>query len=257
MSRKSVRREREKAWLAVLLAWVAGSVDAIGFLALVHLFTAHMSGNTVGMGAYLGHGQWREAVRRGSPIPFFVCGVVFGAAVATFAARRGLRPFFAPVLALETALLLAYLAWSGHVLRERGLQMAPAGLSMLMVALPAIAMGLQSATVRRVGALTVRTTFITGVLTEFGEAVAESAAWAAGQWRKGRQRRAIRVARRRLPVVRAMLLAALWCAYALGAIAGGFGVARGGMGALWMPVAVLAAVIVADIVSPIEPYPPA
>jgi uncharacterized membrane protein YoaK (UPF0700 family) len=257
MSRRSVRREREKAWLAMLLAWVAGSVDSIGFLALVHLFTAHMSGNTVGMGAYLGDGQWREALRRGSPIPFFVCGVVFGAAVAKIAARRGFRPFFAPVLALETALLLAYLAWSGGVLRGGAIHAAPGGLNVLMVALPAIAMGLQSATLRRVGVLTVRTTFITGVLTEFGEQIAESALWVARQWRRRRRRRAMRVARRRLSFVRAALLGALWCAYALGAVAGGFGVAVWGMRALWMPIAVLVAVVLADLVSPIEPLPPA
>ena len=46
MSRAQIRKEREKAWLAVLLAWVAGCVDAVGYLMLFHLFTAHMSGNS-------------------------------------------------------------------------------------------------------------------------------------------------------------------------------------------------------------------
>jgi uncharacterized membrane protein YoaK (UPF0700 family) len=253
---RRIRKERESAWLAALLAWVAGAVDAVGFLTLVHLFTAHMSGNSVGMGAYLGDGHWQEAVRRGIPIPLFVLGVVAGAAVATALARRGFRPFFAPVLALEAVLLATFLLWGGAVLRGGKIHVESGGAYVLVVALPAIAMGLQNATLRRVGGLSVRTTFITGILTTLAEEGVAWLYWLGGHLRAGRGRRVWRVAHRHVSLVRMGLLAGLWCAYAFGAVAGGFGVERWGMGALWPPLAVLAAVILADLRSPIEPRLP-
>src|SRR5262249_36270733 len=46
VSKAQARKEREKAGVVLLLAWIAGGVDAIGYLVLLHLFTAHMSGNS-------------------------------------------------------------------------------------------------------------------------------------------------------------------------------------------------------------------
>src|SRR5579885_833441 len=37
----------KKVWLAVALAWVAGFVDVTGYLTLIHIFTSHLSGNSV------------------------------------------------------------------------------------------------------------------------------------------------------------------------------------------------------------------
>jgi uncharacterized membrane protein YoaK (UPF0700 family) len=88
------RKDREKAWLAVLLAWVAGFVDAVGYLSLSHLFLAHMSGNSAAMGAYFGQGRWGAAFHRAFPIPMFVLGVAAGAALNEAASRRGVRSLF-------------------------------------------------------------------------------------------------------------------------------------------------------------------
>jgi uncharacterized membrane protein YoaK (UPF0700 family) len=56
------------------LAWVAGYVDAVGFLTLAGLFTAHMSGNTARLGVFVGDGDWRFAAQRLVPILFFTSG---------------------------------------------------------------------------------------------------------------------------------------------------------------------------------------
>ncbi len=59
----------KRIWPAVLLAWVAGFVDSLGYLALAKVFTAHMSGNSAAVGAELGAGNWHEAMVKGLAIP--------------------------------------------------------------------------------------------------------------------------------------------------------------------------------------------
>ena len=59
----------------VSLAAVGGYVDAVGFLTLFHVFTAHMSGNSVWFGSSLGLGDWRIGLHHLFPIPLFVVGV--------------------------------------------------------------------------------------------------------------------------------------------------------------------------------------
>ncbi len=88
--------KQEKIGLAMLLAWVAGFVDAGGYLTLAHVFTSHMSGNTVAMGAHLGNGQWTQVIRRAVPIAWFIFGVFLGAAFGIVAERAGFRSRFSP-----------------------------------------------------------------------------------------------------------------------------------------------------------------
>ena len=79
--------EEEQRALAVALAWVAGYVDAVGYILLFGLFTAHMSGNTVRLGVDLGRGDASEALARAVPIGVFVIGVALGTLLVELAAR--------------------------------------------------------------------------------------------------------------------------------------------------------------------------
>jgi uncharacterized membrane protein YoaK (UPF0700 family) len=97
---------------------VAGFVDAAGYIVLVRLFTAHMSGNSVAMGASLGQGDWAEAIRRGFPIPFFVLGVALGVAILEWRSRRAARRKISAVLVPEALLLLAFLLYGQAYLRD-------------------------------------------------------------------------------------------------------------------------------------------
>jgi Protein of unknown function (DUF1275) len=54
--------------VAFPLAWVGGYVDAVGFLTLAGLFVAHMSGNTIRLGVFVGDGEWGLAAQRLVPI---------------------------------------------------------------------------------------------------------------------------------------------------------------------------------------------
>ncbi len=237
--------QARRARLAVLMAWAAGGVDAIGYLALAHLFTAHMSGNSAAMGAHLGRAEWAEALRRSLPILPFLAGILVGAAATEAVCRAGFRSPFSIALLAEAGLLLAFLA-SGSTLRKMNApQPRSIGEYALFVALPSLAMGLQNATLRRVGGKTVRTTYVTGTLTDMCE---ELVAW--GFWRRD--------ARAGVPqkgpppsLARIGLLAGIWVAFIVGGVAGGFAFKQWYLNALALPLAALACVIAADLIRPI------
>lgn len=152
-----------KIVLALTLAWVAGFADSLGYLALSQIFTAHMSGNAAAVGAQLGGGEVIKGLTAASVIPGFVGGVCLGA-LTEFAARRaGSRHPLAYAFVLEIALLVFFALFDSH-----GVTRGTWRFFMLAEAL-ALAMGVQSATLRRAGHLTLNTTFITGMLTNMAE----------------------------------------------------------------------------------------
>lgn len=239
---------------AFALAWVAGGVDAVGFLTLFHLFTAHMSGNSAAMGAFLGRGDWAEGLRRAFPIPVFVAGVALGAVVTEIGLRRKATRPLLPTLCLECLLLLGFLVWGRLILRQGALRV-PAGAGYYaLVSLPSLAMGVQNAVLRRVGKTSVRTTYVTGMLTNFVETTVELGFWLRDRT-KGRSRRrrtlALRAALGHPMAGRIGLYGGIWVAYAVGAMLGG--ALQGGWGfwALGPPLAGLLGLIAADLRAPL------
>jgi uncharacterized membrane protein YoaK (UPF0700 family) len=247
--------EREKAWLAPLLAAVAGSVDAVGYLTLLHVFTAHMSGNSDAFGAELGRGNWAEVLRRGFPIPVFVLAVALGILLIELASRRGVRSTAALVLSIEAALLVAFIGFGSSGFRHDTIDVSHGWAFYGLVALLVLAMGLQNAALQRVRGETVHTTFVTGVLMDLAHESVASLVWlwdtrpsvAVGEGR-GRGRRPPSFAR-------TGVLASVWTAYALGATAGGFWLARVGLALLWVPIVVLGAIAALDLRTPLHKPP--
>jgi uncharacterized membrane protein YoaK (UPF0700 family) len=60
--------------LLLLLACVAGSVDAVSYVGLGHVFTANMTGNTVLLGLALGQAEHGAVVRSGLALVGFLAG---------------------------------------------------------------------------------------------------------------------------------------------------------------------------------------
>ena len=149
-------------WSLPALAWVGGSLDAISYLALGHVFTANMTGNTVLLAMAVGAGNMQRALRS----LLAVVGFVLGVAVGTGLLRRrgtGWSPQVNRVLLLEAALLgvaLVAFAWNRHTA-------LPSPWTHGLIVLFGMAMGMQSAAVRQVHLAGVWTTFITGTLTEW------------------------------------------------------------------------------------------
>jgi len=179
MQRYDPNRQR----LALGLAFLAGQVDAIGFLVAGGYFTSFMSGNTTRLGTDLVAAPVL-AIGPAAIIGSFLAGVIAGAIVAARWPGRHKRSLLAGVAGLLGcgALAAAY----GH------------GLAFL--AIGATAMGLSNNVFTREGEVTVGVTYMTGALVRFGQGLA------------------LRIAGRPAEAMRGY--GRLWCALASGAIFG-------------------------------------
>ena len=224
------------------LAWVAGYVDAVGFLTLAGLFVAHMSGNTVRLGVFVGGGDWSLAAQRFVPIVVFTLGVIAGIVLCEALSRRSI-PVPARVLGIEAVLLLVFMLVGRAVL---GSDSAPAGSwdYYLLAIVAVLAMGLQNVALRRVAGLPIHTTFVTGMLTYVGEEVVRG-------WYARRDLQRAGVARNRdddahVAFRRARLHGGVWLSYLAGGVLGAFIALHWDLWSLTLPLGALVALIAFD-----------
>ncbi len=237
----------ETARLAVLLAWTAGGVDAIGYVVLSHLFTAHMSGNTVGFGVATGQGHWDTMLERGMTIVFFAIGIAAGMAIGEMNLKRGQRHPTVAVFGSEVVLLGAFLLFGARVIVDGAIPTTPAWQFYALVALPTLAMGLQSATLRKVGQVRIHTTYVTGVLTSLMEVAVEFLFWL----RRSRTADSAE-AKQQSPVGQLRLYGSVMLAYLIGAVLGTVALTQWGLGSVLLPIAGLGVAIARDLTHPHE-----
>ena len=200
-------RGRDARLLA--LTWAAGSMDAISYLGLGHVFTAMMTGNTVLLGLALAQGEVWAVLRSILALVAFAAGALVGALIVERdGAREEWPAAVTGALALEGAALLVFSAvWAlaGPARGEGGVR--------LLIVLSGFAMGLQAAAVRRLGVPGIATTYITGTLTSL---MVDLVGWlrAGGGETAGGAAPAVNWERR------VGLLAAVFFVYGLGALVG-------------------------------------
>jgi uncharacterized membrane protein YoaK (UPF0700 family) len=103
----------ENRWmLPLLLSFTAGYVDTAGFLALQGLFTAHVTGNFVTLGASLALGM-SGVVAKLLALPVF-CVVVIAVRILSSLLSRHLRAVFEVMLGLKMILLIVGAAFALH-----------------------------------------------------------------------------------------------------------------------------------------------
>lgn len=245
---------REKVWLALVLALTGGCVDAVGYMVLWKVFTAHMSGNSVSAAVHTGEGNSAEAFHRCFPVPFFVLGVVLGAALSEALARAGRRRIFAVAVALEAALLFLFLLWGGALLHDGKIPEEPAWRFYLLVALPTVAIGVQNASLRRVGNATVRTTYISGMLCNIAEQFVQYLYWLRDQARE-QPGHLLRRSAAQPSFLHLCLQGGIVLAFVAGALLGAWATLRWGLLSLVGPIVCLGIIAVSDMVKPIYPPP--
>jgi uncharacterized membrane protein YoaK (UPF0700 family) len=157
----SKRTETANRHLACYLAFVAGASNAGGFLA-VHQYTSHMSGIVSAMADNLAAGN-RSLVSTGlAAVVAFVSGALLTSLLVRWARARALECEYALPLIVE-AILLVLFGLTGHVFIGERLR----GTIMLLC----FTMGLQNAIITKVSNAVIRTTHLTGMLTDIGIAL--------------------------------------------------------------------------------------
>ena len=219
----------------VLLALAAGGVDAVGFLTLFNVFTAHLSGDTTRLAVDLGSGDLNaDALAVALVLITFVCGIFIGVyLVAANETRRRL------LIAVEIACLVV-LTTIGTITLDRGELHHGGFFFYLLVVLAALAMGLQTAYLRRTAGTSVHTTFITGMLTALAE---DTVTWC-------RDRTDVE-ARRRISIH-----GCIWLGYLTGGIVGAALALEIDFWALALPITLLAVVALGEFTSRAPPVQP-
>jgi uncharacterized membrane protein YoaK (UPF0700 family) len=156
------RAHRARDIAAVVLAFVSGSTDAIGFLALGGTFTSVMTGNLVLLGTAAARHDGELAGHATAAIAAFVVGAAVGTRVAgTPRKEDAVWPVAVTrALAVELVLLAIYAVfwWVNGSAPTGSVQAA-------LLAVNAFALGLQSSTIQRFGVAGLSTTYMTGTLT--------------------------------------------------------------------------------------------
>lgn len=242
---------RQRGWLAMALTGVAGSIDVVGYILLVKVLTANMTGNTVALGMGLVDGDMLTAARRGFAIPMFLIGMIWSRVMAHVGQRRGWHHvgsiFFGSEALLLAGFVIAGLAYApgGHVESDAGASY------FLLVALPSLAMGVQNASLSHFGPLSVRTTHITGNLATLADQMARFGIWFFGARTQRGLRGAMRESPRQASFNETVFLTLIWCTYLIGAIIGIALFLMWSIYAVVPAIAVLVALVAVDWANPI------
>ena len=216
---------RQKSRLAISLSWVAGYTNVITFIVCA-VVTSHATGNVTHFGKALadgltgvgGTGAAREAAYFGGLVVAFFLGAVVSGCMTEGARRAGVRSKYILPIALQ-AVLLSAMCVGLDVYTEAG---TPA-MYYAITAVSSFAMGLQNATITRVSGAVVRTTHLTGVVTDIGLEGVQYALWAWDKTRArrpGRAGRVLRISQRHPSVLRLLLLASIVGSFLFGVVAG-------------------------------------
>jgi uncharacterized membrane protein YoaK (UPF0700 family) len=147
--------------LGGLLAFVAGAINAGGFLA-VQRYTSHMTGIVSAIADDLVLGQVALALAGLSALLAFLLGAATTSVLINWARRRQMQGEFALSLMLEALLLLLF------GLLGANLELLVDVFVPSTVLLLCFVMGLQNAIVTKISRAEIRTTHMTGVITDLG-----------------------------------------------------------------------------------------
>lgn len=201
----------QQARLAVSLSWIGGFTNAMTFVACAQV-TSHMTGAVSQFGVAMADGKFGVAGYLFGLVLAFTGGALLAGLLLELARARRWMATFALPIAIEVLLLVLFASWlHGTPMQERHHALGP-------TVLAALTMGLQNATITRISGGVVRTTHVTGVVTDLGLDLARVVGRWFGLVRTPSPRRRT-AARRRL-----WLLASVPASFAFGAALGTWGV---------------------------------
>ncbi|MGO3741817.1 YoaK family protein [Kerstersia sp.] len=155
------RTPQNDARLGACLAFVAGAANAGGFLA-VGQYTSHMSGMVSGIADHLSARNVELALACVVAICSFLAGAITTSILVNYARRQRLHSQYSIPMLLEAALLLLFGLIGAQIARQVTFLQPPT------VVLLCYMMGLQNALITKISNAVIRTTHVTGMVTDIG-----------------------------------------------------------------------------------------
>ena len=145
----------------ILMSFASGCMDILSYRQLGQVFTSAMTGNAALLGLDLGQGNIPATSRNMAAFAGFLIGLVLGAALLRGGQDKpGWSRATTRALLMEEVLLVAFaVSW------QLGAGPSSDGLLFGLIALSAVAMGVQSSVAHHVGMPGITTTYFTGTLT--------------------------------------------------------------------------------------------
>ncbi|GAB5095594.1 MULTISPECIES: YoaK family protein [unclassified Caballeronia] len=156
--------------LGCALAFVAGAANAGGFLA-VGQYTSHMSGLVSSIADNFVLGQAALVFSAMSAVLAFVAGAATSALLINWGRQRAAHSVFAVPLVLEACLLLVFGVLGANLEAHRFWDVP------MTVMLLCFVMGLQNAMITKISKAEIRTTHVTGLVTDIGIELGKSLYW--------------------------------------------------------------------------------
>lgn len=172
-SRKLTGRKRTQETnrhLGFVLAFVAGAINAGGFLA-VQQYTSHMTGIVSSMADNVALGAYHLALAGFGALLSFLLGAACSAVMVNYSRRNKMHSEYAFPLLLEASFLLCFGLVGARLADINGLFVS------VTVMLLCFIMGLQNAVITKLSKADIRTTHITGIVTDIGIELGKLAYW--------------------------------------------------------------------------------
>lgn len=211
----------QKSKLAISLSWIGGYVNTVAVLGCGR-FISHATGNTTHLGHTLVEMKFGEAAIYAYLLLLFFLGAISSAVMTEGARLLGYRSKYMMPMFVEALLLTLFGVSLTHYMDGHT---RDAGVVYTMLGTASAAMGLQNATITMISGAVVRTTHVTGVITDFG---LESVQYMAWYWQKSRGRslrrdgRLLLLSTRHPSVLRLLLLLSIFASFLFGAAAAAF-----------------------------------
>jgi hypothetical protein len=158
----SIRRSpRTNYQLGAYLAFVAGAVNAGGFMA-IGLYTSHMTGIVSGIGDHFALASVLPVLGGLAMLMSFVLGAVVTEVLVNWGHRYKIHSQFTLPLLLEAIVLLMFGLTGAYLHLYKPLTIPTIALMLCFV------MGLQNAIITKISNAEIRTTHMTGVITDMG-----------------------------------------------------------------------------------------
>jgi uncharacterized membrane protein YoaK (UPF0700 family) len=166
----SERSQKANRQLAHFLAFIAGAANAGGYVA-VKQYTSHMSGIVSAMADATAAQDLGWLAAGMSALLAFLAGAACTAILVNWGRRRGLHSEYALPMMVEAGLLLCFGLTGGHLAHHEWF-VVPA-----TVALLCFTMGLQNAIITKISQAEIRTTHVTGMVTDIGIELGKALYW--------------------------------------------------------------------------------